>query len=249
MQIRKNSIYQLGVHKLACGDARDTELVKKLVREEKISLVLSDTPYGVGYVESKDGFSNVNKPKKIINDHQQSDDEYRQFTKEWIEVLLPHIMDRNSFYIFNSDKMLFALREGMKDAGVKFAQLLVWVKNHSVLGRMDYLPQHELIVYGWFGKHKFYKTQDKSVIFYPRPSKSPLHPTMKPVGLLRKLILNSSKIGGVVFDSFGGSGSTLIAAEQTKRRCFMVEIDPEYCKVIIERFQKVTGKKAERIKQ
>jgi DNA modification methylase len=154
-----------------------------------------------------------------------------------------------SFYIFNSDKMLFALRDGMKDSEVKFTQLLIWIKNNVVVGRMNYLPQHELIAYGWYGSHEFYKAKDKSIIYYPKPNKSPLHPTMKPVGLLRNLILNSSKIGDYVYDPFGGSGSTLIACEQTKRKCLMVELDPDYCQVIIDRFKKVSGVKAERIKQ
>ena len=144
--------------------------------------------------------------------------------------------------------MVFSLRDGIVDADFRLTQLLIWIKNNVVVGRLHYLPQHELIAYGWFGSHEFYKAKDKSILVYPKPNKSPLHPTMKPVGLLRNLILNSSKIDDYVYDPFGESGSTLIACEQIKRRCLMVEIDPEYCQVIIDRFQKVTGQKAERIK-
>ena len=115
------------------------------------------------------------------------------------------------------------------------------------MGRLDYLPQHELIAYGWAGTHEFRKAKDRSVLFHPKPTRSPLHPTMKPVGLLRRLVLNSSDVGGVVYDPFGGSGSVLIACEQTKRRCLTVELDPEYCRTIIARWERLTGGKAERI--
>jgi DNA modification methylase len=115
------------------------------------------------------------------------------------------------------------------------------VKTQAIVGRLDYLPQHELIAYGWLGVHEFHKSKDKSVIVYPKPSKSILHPTMKPVGLLRQLILNSSKIGDTVYEPFAGSGSTLIACEQTRRKCVAVEMDPHYCEVIIRRFEKLAG--------
>ncbi len=248
MKIQENDIFKLGPHYLACGDSLNPELVNRLLNEQKVSLILTDMPYGVKYVENKFRFHGISKNKTIVNDHEQTDREYRNFTSGWIELIKPYLSDKNSYYLFNSDKMLFAMREGLLDSGFKFSQLLIWVKNHVVLGRLNFLPQHELIAYGWYGTHKFHKSQDKSVLFYPKPNKSPLHPTMKPVGLLRNLILNSSKIDDYVYDPFGGSGSTLIACEQTKRKCLMVEIDPEYCQVIIDRSQKVTGQKAERIK-
>ncbi|MEK7218102.1 MAG: DNA methyltransferase, partial [Patescibacteria group bacterium] len=142
---------------------------------------------------------------------------------------------------FNSDKMIFALREGMQDAGWRFGQLIVWVKNQAILGRLDYMPQHELIAYGWRGTHAFHRSKDKSVLVYPRPTRSRVHPTMKPVGLLRPLILNSSRIGEAVYDPFLGSGSTLVAAEQTKRRCVGIELSPDYCRAAAARFTKLTG--------
>jgi DNA modification methylase len=143
--------------------------------------------------------------------------------------------------------MIFALKNSLDELKIKLAQLLIWIKNHAVVGRLDYLPQHELIAYGWYGRHKFVRSKDKSVLFYPKPSKSKLHPTMKPIRLLRKLILNSSKINDLVYDPFLGSGSTMIACEQTKRRCFGIELSPEYCQVIINRFEKLTGIKAVKI--
>lgn len=242
MLVQNNNIFLLEPHILGCGDALNSQFVPKVIGERKISLILTDMPYGVEYVENK--FGSVSKPKAIANDHSQTDKEYLAFTRDWLELVKPFLTEKNSYYLFNSDKMLFAMREGLLAAGFKFAQLLIWVKNHAVLGRLKYLPQHELIAYGWHGKSGFRKSQDKSVLFYPKPNKSPLHPTMKPVSLLSNLILNSSKVNDWVYDPFAGSGSTLIACEQTKRRCISIELDSEYCQVIINRFEKLTGRKA-----
>lgn len=247
MLIHKNDIFQLGSHFLACGDALDPVIVNKLIGDREISLILSDMPYGVALVENKTGFNQTGKRKAIINDHLQTDEEYKQFTSGWLRLVRPHLADKNGFYLFNSDKMLFAMKEGIIDTGFKFAQLLIWVKNHSVLGRMDYLVQHELIAYGWYGTHKFQKSQDKSVLLYPKPNKSPLHPTMKPVGLIRRLILNSSKINDWVYDPFAGSGTLAIACEQTRRRALLIELDLEYCQIIIDRFEKFSGIKTKKI--
>lgn len=245
--IEYGDILEVNGHKIACGDARDPELVAKLVGNKKVSLVATDVPYGVAMIESKEGFQKISVPRRIANDHYQSDKEYRNFTREWIEAIKPHLAQKNAFYIFNSDRMVWALREGMLDAGCKLAQLLIWVKTHAVVGRMDYHPQHELIVYGWVGTHAFQKSKDKSVLIYPKPQKSKLHPTMKPAGLMRRLILNSSKIGDTVYDGFLGSGTTALAAEQTKRKCFGVELDPEYCLVSVERLEKLVGVNAKKI--
>ena len=242
VSVKPSDIFVLGMHRLACGDAKDSNLVKTLLGKERVSLLLTDPPYGVAYVESKSGFKQkLGKEKVIMNDHTQSEGEYHEFTRAWMEPIKHHMAAKNTYYIFNSDKMIFAMHEGIRSAGFVFTQLLIWAKSHAVIGRMDYLPQHELIAYGWYGTHKFMKSKDKSVLIYPKPSSSKIHPTMKPVGLLRRLILNSSNIHEVIYDPFGGSGSTLIAAEDTKRRCFMVEIDPDYCKEIIKRFEKKTG--------
>ena len=247
MDINIGDIFQLGDHLLLCGDSLQQGQVERLLNGKSIDLVLTDPPYGVGYVENKSGFAKISNDTVIANDEEQSEDEYAIFTQGWIGSVLPYLNDKNTFYIFNSDKMIFALREGMRQAGVRFTQILIWIKNHAVIGRMDYLPQHEFIAYGWFGTHKFHKSKDKSILFYPKPNKSKLHPTMKPVGLLRRLILNSTKVGDAVYDPFGGSGSTLIACEQTKRRCLTIEVDPKYCQTIIDRFNKLTGKEVKRL--
>lgn len=247
--IKLGDVFVLGEHILACGDARDGELITKIIGSHKIKAVISDPPYGVAVTESKRGFQNLAKDKVITNDHLQSDTEYREFTKAWLEPILPHLERKNSFYIFNADKMVFALREGMQDVGIKFGQLLIWVKTHAVVGRMDYAPQHELIAYGWYGVHEFVKAKDKSVLVCPKPNQSKMHPTTKPLDLIRRLVLNSTRIGDVVFDSFLGSGTTLLACEQTKRICIGVELDPEYCSTIIARFEKLTGIKAKPYEQ
>lgn len=239
--IKYGDMFLLGSHLLLCADSRNKDMVAKLADKQKIKAVITDPPYGVAVAESKEGFQTLAKNKAIANDHLQSDEEYRKFTRDWIEAIAPHLERKNSLYIFNSDKMVFALREGMADAGVKFGQLLIWVKTHAVIGRMDYAPQHELIAYGWRGAHEFLKPKDKSVLVCPKPNKSRMHPTTKPLDLVRRFILNSTRIGDVVYDGFLGSGTTLLACEQTKRICIGVELDPEYCQTIIDRFEKLTG--------
>jgi DNA modification methylase len=245
--IKYGDAFRLGEHLLLCADSRNKDMVAKLIGDHKIKSVISDVPYGVGLVEGKENFQEFSKNKVIANDHIQSDEEYKKFTRDWIEAIIPHLERKNCFYIFNSDKMIFALREGMLSAGLKFGQLLIWVKTHAVIGRMDYAPQHELVAYGWHGVHEFLKAKDKSVLVCPKPNKSPFHPSTKPLDLIRRLILNSSRIGDVVYDGFLGSGTCLLACEQTKRICIGVELDPEYCTTCIERWQKLTGLTAQKI--
>lgn len=243
--MKTGQIMRLGDHRLACGSATDTELVKRLVGDDQIAMLLCDVPYGVSYVESKQGIAKLANPKIIANDSITDDATYEQFMTDWLNAIKPHLTPKNAVYIFNSDKMLLPTVQALRATGGKFAQLLIWAKTHAVLGRLDYLPQHELIVYGWYGTHAFGKSKDKSILVYPKPNQSKLHPTMKPIGLLRRLILNSSQVGDVVYDGFGGSGSCLIACEQTKRKCLMIELDPEYCQTIIDRWERLTGKTAE----
>ncbi|NQV89339.1 MAG: site-specific DNA-methyltransferase [Parcubacteria group bacterium] len=248
MDIKTGDIIRLGDHYLFCGDSTKRESVEKLLKDREIDLILTDPPYGVAYVESKEGFTQtIAKPKIIKGDEIQTEANYRSFTCAWLTQAQPFMANKNSVYIFNSDKMVFALREGFLQAGFRFTQLLIWAKTHAVVGRMDYLPQHELIMYGWYGTHKFHKSKDKSVLIYPKPNKSKWHPTMKPIGLLRRMILNSSKVGDTVYDPFGGSGSTLLACEHTNRRCVMIEIDLEYCQTIVMLWEMFTKQKAEKV--
>jgi DNA modification methylase len=243
--MKAGQIWQLGEHRLAFGSATDPELVKRLIGDDKVNLVVVDPPYSVAVVESKQWLNPKSQHKTITNDGLVSDDAYQTFTEDWLGAVKPHLASKNSIYVFNSDKMLLPTVQALTASGGKFAQLLIWAKTQAVIGRLDYLPQHELVIYGWYGTHKFHKSKDKNILVYPKPNSSRLHPTMKPVGLLRRLILNSSAVDDVVYDGFVGSGSVLLACEQTNRRCLAVELDPDYCQTVINRWQKLTGLKAE----
>ena len=237
--VKTGDIYQLGDQFLGCGKAEDTVLLEKMLAGKKISCIAVDPPYGVDFVESKEGFAKLSNQTPIVNDHLQTAEQYREFTQLWLHAVHPHLESRNSVYIFNSDRLIWSVKEAVELEGGKFSQLLIWAKNHSVIGRLDYNPQHELILYGWFGKHEFFKSKDKSVLCYPKPQKSKFHPTMKPIPLIRHLILNSTQMGEIVWDGYGGSGTTLLACEQTRRICVMTEISPLYCQVILDRFRKI----------
>lgn len=238
--IKHGDVITLGAHTLICGDATKIDLVS--IVKTPVHLVLTDPPYAVDYVASKRSIIGVSKDKDIANDGFMSDAAYTAFTKAWLIPVLPLLERKNSIYVFNSDKMIFALRQAFVELKLKVAQLIIWVKDRAIIGRLDYLPQHELILYGWHGTHDFRRGKDKSVMFAPKPQRSTLHPTMKPIGLLRRLILNSTKVGDVVYDPFGGSGSTLIACEHTKRVCVMVEMDSEYCETIVRRYEQLVNR-------
>lgn len=237
--VNVGDIFKLSTHFLGCGKAEDGVLLDKLLQGRKINCAVTDPPYGSETVEGKQGFTKLSNDTPIINDHLQSEAQYQEFTRSWLKVVHDRLVYPNSLYIFNSDRMMFAVKGALEAEGGKFSQLLIWAKNHSVIGRLDYNLMHELIAFGWFGKHEFYKSKDKSILCYPKPQKNKLHPTMKPVPLIRHLILNSSRIGDVVWDGFGGSGTCLLACEQTRRACVMTEISPLYCQTIIDRFHKV----------
>ena len=238
----------IGNHIIGCGDSTDREFVSKVIGKNKIRAIISDPPFGVAYVENKKGFAKlgVKDEKIIIGDHLQSEAEYEEFTRKFLGAVIPYLDDYNACYIFNADPMYPSLRKGMKDAGFYYSQMIIWLKNQPVMSRKDYLSQYELIAYGWFGKHKTERSKAKNVIYYPRPSKSRLHPTMKPVGLLRRIIPDNTKIGDVTYDPFLGSGSTAIACEHMRRRCIGIELDCEYIEIILTRLEK--KKKKKRIK-
>jgi DNA modification methylase len=249
MAVTLGDIYTVGDHIIACGDSLDAAFVSKVIVNRKIRAILCDPPYGVAYVESKKDFDKlgVASSKVIIGDHLQSDEQYALFTKTWLDAVQPHLESYNACYIFNGDSMYPALRQGMKAAGFYYSQMLIWIKNNVVMGRKDYLPMFELIAYGWYGRHKMERSKAKSVLFHPKPAKSKLHPTQKPVGLLRKLIPNSTRIGEYVYDPFLGSGSTAIACEHLGRRCIGIDLDPAYVATAIARLEKLTGLKAEKL--
>lgn len=251
MTIKEGDIYELGKHRIACGDALDRELVDKLVGGAEIRCVLTDPPYGVDYVAGKQYLTAYGKFNEdhidIKSDGKQSPEEYKNFSLVWIKNIIPKLASYNAFYIFNSDLLYCALKAAMEEAGVYHSQMLVWVKSQAFPGRKDYLPMHEVIAYGWHGRHKAERGKGHSVFFHPKPARSRLHPTQKPVGLLRKMIFNSTQVGQGVYDPFLGSGSTLIACEHTNRVLYGIEKDHNYVKTIIARWEKLTGKKAKKI--
>ena len=245
-------MWKLGDHRLILGDATKKEDLKQLLGNDKVTLLLCDPPYGVGYVEGKQEFLETiqrsTKTKEFIAIKGDGvEEDYYDFSQKWLTAVLPYLKSKNSFYIFNGDSKLRELLNALYDLKYTKSAILIWLKNHIVVGRKDYHPQHELIVYGWYGTHSYFGNRDKTALFYPKPNKSKLHPTMKPPALLRRIIYHSSKPGDIVLDPFGGSGSTLIACEQLKRRCFMVEYEERYCNTIVERWEKLTNKKAELI--
>ncbi|HMP28253.1 MAG TPA: site-specific DNA-methyltransferase [Saprospiraceae bacterium] len=249
MKINKGDIYKIGNHIVGYGDSLDQKFVTKVIGQEKIKIILCDPPYGVAYVENKKDFAKLSssEDKVILNDHIQTELEYENFTQKYLEPVIPCLEKYNAYYIFNGDSMFPSLRSGMKKLGFHYGQMLIWLKNQAVMSRKDYLSQYELIAYGWFGKHKMERSKSKNVIYYPRPQKSKLHPTQKPIGLLRRIIPDNTKVGDVVYDPFLGSGSTAIACEHLGRKCIGIEIDEKYFLTIVKRLEILTKSKAIKI--
>lgn len=247
-------LYILGNHRLLCGDSTNIQHVERLMNSEKADLWLTDPPYGVSMeVREQSSSSWVNKDRvssKITNDDKPID-EMKIFWTDCAASALVATSDKASYLWFacqGGDQMMMMMSLG--DAGWQVKHELIWVKDQMCFGRADYHYKHEPILYGWKrgGTHNFYGDRTQTSVFdHPRPKKSDLHPTMKPVELLERLLSNHSKMQDKILDLFGGSGSTLITCEKTNRKCFMMEIDPHYCDVIVARWEKYTGKKAELI--
>lgn len=240
-------VFQIWEHILIYWDSTKKEYLEKVLKNKKIKSIITDPPYGIDYVESKKWFYKSMEHKNIENDEIQTDEKYVDFTSKYLENVKEFLEDKNSYYIFNSDKMIFTLKDALEKEKFKFSQLLVWVKNGWVIWRLDYLPQHELIAYGWYKKHEFLRSKGKTIFHYPKTLKNTIHPTMKPVSLIRELILNSTHIGEYVYDPFLGSGTTMLASEQTKRKCIWVEFEKEYVIKIIERMEKLFSIKAHKL--
>ncbi len=251
-RVKKGDIWQLGDHRLMCGDSTGITDVEKLMNGEKADMVFTDPPYGVSYAEKNKFLNSAGKamacPRAIANDSKNPTEMY-DFWVEAFKNLYAFTTDKVSYYITapqGGDLLL--LLQSIRDCGFALKHQLVWNKNNHVLGRCDYNYKHEPIIYGWKldGTHTFYgKGKMKTSVWdFPKPHKSKLHPTMKPIELIGEALLNSSKEGDRVLDLFGGSGSTLIACEQLKRKCRMMELDPHYCDVIIKRWENLTGREA-----
>lgn len=249
MKINKGDVFKIGDHIVGYGDSLDPKFVSKVISKSKIKIILCDPPYGVAYVENKKNFAKLSSDenKVILNDHIQTELEYEEFTQKYLKPVIPYLEKNNAYYIFNGDLMFPSLRSGLKKLSFNYGQMLIWIKNQPVMSRKDYLSMYELIAYGWFGKHKMTRSKAKNVIFYPRPQKSRLHPTQKPVGLLRRIIPDNTKVGDTVYDPFLGSGSTALACEHLGRKCIGIEIDKKYILTIIKRLELLTNSKAIKI--
>ena len=248
-------IWQLGEHRLMCGDSTDKETVERLMDGKKADMVFTDPPYNVDY-SSKNAFLNEadkgNRIQKDIEgDFGYTDEECgEKLWKPAFQNMRDNAKDCCSIYVTmpqGGAHMMMMMT--IAAAGWQVKHELIWVKNNHVLGRTDYFYKHEPIMYGWSKTHKFYGKGkfDKSVWEIPKPQKSDLHPTMKPIALIANALENSSKENDIVLDLFGGSGSTLIACEQLGRVCYMCEISTHYCDVIIKRWENLTGEKAVKI--
>ena len=233
---KPGDVYQLGDHILICGDCTNAKDVQNLIGADTIDMLCTDPPYGVDY-SSKNEMLNK-KEKGYRNQTPIENDNISDYRKFFVEFLsLIPWCEKNTSYIFMSGQELHNVRLAMQDCGMKWGDYLIWVKNNHVLGRKDYNAKHEFIVYGWKGTHEFFGPSNSvTTIEWDRPSSSKEHPTMKPVGLVQKLINDGSKKNDIVYDPFAGSGTTLLACEAEQRKARCVELSPHYCDVIVERW-------------
>lgn len=228
-------LYELGDHRLICGDCRHKEMLAKLFKEARVDCLMTDPPYGVDYANKNEMLNRLKKGNRIQTPIQNDEiDDYRSFFREFLEII--PWSNKNTFYIAMSGVQLHNLRMAIDDCDLKWGDYLVWVKNNHVLGRKDYNAKHEFFVYGWHDTHEFYGPHRTTVLEFDKPTKNDLHPTMKPIPLIAQLIADGSADGANIYDPFLGSGTTLIACEQLKRKCFGIEIAPEYCDVIVKRW-------------
>lgn len=243
-------IYQLGKHRLMCGDSTSIDAVETLMDGQMADMVFTDPPYNVavtgGNRDPKDK-KNFGKGPKIENDD-MTNEEFKQFLRGAFTCLYAVTKPGSVIYVAHADSEVINFRSAFVESGFLLKQCLIWVKQRFVFGRSDYHWQHEPILYGWRegAGHKFYGERNQSTTWnIDRPMQfEKEHPTQKPVALVEKAIANSSKLGELMFEPFGGGGSTLVAAEKLGRRCNAMELDPKYCDVIVARWEKYTGKTA-----
>ena len=231
---KAGDVWMLGRHRLVCGDSTKFETLETLMNDVKANLVITDPPYNVNY-EGSAG--------KIKNDN-MADDAFYNFLLDSFKNTINVMADDASIYVFHADTEGLNFRKAFADAGFYLSGCCIWKKQSLVLGRSPYQWQHEPVLFGWKkkGKHQWYTGRKESTIWeFDKPKKNGDHPTMKPIPLLAYPIMNSSLTNGVVLDVFGGSGSTLIACEQSDRICYTVELDEKFCDVIVNRFIEQVG--------
>ena len=250
-QTKLGDIYQLGRHRLMCGDSTDVDSVKTLMGGYKADLLLTDPPYNValgmgGSVDEARKRHRRTDGLVIMNDKMEND-KFRQFLIDVYTAASENLKPGAAFYIWHADSERYNFEGAAIDIGWEIRQTLIWNKNSITLGRQDYQWKHEPCLYGWKSgaSHVWYSDRKQStVINFDRPTRSALHPTMKPVGLFDYQIKNSTKSGDIVLDLFGGSGTTIMACEQNDRNAYVMELDPRYADVIIKRWEEFTGEKA-----
>lgn len=234
---KAGDVWKLGNHRLICGDSTKAETYEMLMCGKKANLVVTDPPYNVNY-EGSAG--------KIKNDS-MDEDKFEQFLLDAYLNMEQNMADDASIYVFHSDSHGLAFRKAFETAGFYLSGCCIWKKQSLVLGRSPYQWQHEPVLFGWKkkGKHQWYTGRKESTIWeFDKPKKNGDHPTMKPIPLVAYPIMNSSMSNCIVLDPFGGSGSTLIACEQTGRICHTIELDEKYCDVIVKRYIEQVGTSA-----
>lgn len=233
--VERGDIWTVGRHRLMCGDATSAEDVAALMDGKKANLIVTDPPYGVSF-KSSGGLT-------IQNDSMKGD-EFYTFLYNSFSCMVEHMESGGAAYVFHADTEGLNFRKAFVDAGFHLAGVCIWVKNSLVLGRSDYQWQHEPVLYGFLknGKHPWYSDRKQTTIWnYDKPKRNKNHPTSKPLDLLGYPICNSSQENAIVLDIFGGSGSTMMACEQTNRICCMMELDEKYASVILRRYVEDTG--------
>lgn len=228
--VERGDVWTVGRHRLMCGDATIEEDVLKLMDGKKANLILTDPPYGVSF-QSSDGLS-------IQNDSIKGE-EFYQFLLASMQNMVSVLEPGGAAYVFHADTEGLNFRRAFVDAGLHLAGCCIWVKNSLVLGRSDYQWQHEPVLYGFLknGKHSWYSDRKQTTIWnFDKPKRNKNHPTSKPLDLLAYPIGNSTQANAIVLDTFGGSGSTLMACEQTNRICCTMELDEKYASVILRRY-------------
>lgn len=255
--VRYGEIWKMGEHRLMCGDSTNADSMSMLMCGEKADMVFTDPPYGVSIGDKNKMLNGIQKARRccenIENDNIKTDDLYKILVKAMTNCR-ECCKENASYYVTSPQggELGLMMMMMMKDAGLPVRHMLIWEKNSATfsLGRLDYDYQHEPIFYTWTKSHKNYrKGEYRTTIWkYDKPRKCDLHPTMKPIRLIENCLNDATVIGDSVLDIFGGSGSTLIACEQLGRKCYMMEISPHYCDVIIARWETLTGLKAEKLK-
>ena len=228
---KAGQVWLLGRHRLMCGDSTSPEDMQKLMGGQLADLYLTDPPYNVNY-------EGATKDKLKIQNDNMEDEDFRQFLCNAFLAAKSVMKAGATFYIWHADSEGYNFRGACRDVDWQVRQCLIWEKNSMVLGRQDYQWSHEPCLYGWNnGSHTWYSDRKQTtVLHFDKPTRSSLHPTMKPMPLFDYLIKNSSKEGDIVLDSFGGSGTTMMACEQNGRTAYSMELDPRYAEVMIKRY-------------